>query len=156
MPLHEILSVTRSVLENQEIPIHRVLVVFGERVRDAERAALAKYQSMLNFDEHKDLFSLVLTKCEDMDIPERDEYAASFLQLEEFAGFSSSLYGPSILTGSASTLKRTICVGLRDVEKIQGIYPAEERDRLLSSVLFFTKSPFVVSEGTISKCCVIL
>ena len=124
----------------KNVPIHRFVVVFGERIRDLEMALWKKCQKQFNFETNWQLFSLVLTKCEDMDFGEREIYMSNFTSIAAFNNFKEPIY--SMESGDKRIrIDRTVCVALKDLKKIKDYSPFEsDRETLLSCICNFNSN----------------
>jgi GTP-binding protein EngB required for normal cell division len=142
IPESEIVGMIRHLVLHKDVPIHKVLVIFGERIRDSEQDALKEYLKMMKFAENHDLFSLVLTKCNDMDSFERSSYSSSFHEVPLLQNFVNNLNGTSVTSDKPVLVPRTVCVDLIDITKVAGReeYYSNERARLLETMLFFTNT----------------
>ena len=147
MPLKDIIGMIVNILKNQELPIHRVLIVFGERVRDAEKEALEEYKKHLKFEKFKKNFSLILTKCDDIigDLVAEEKYMVTFHNLDCFNLFKGNITGKSLLNGKKVVVPKTICTGLKDIRRTKpNTYDSSQREKVIGIMMYYFSNPIVV------------
>ena len=119
---------------NEPLQIHRIVVVVGERLRDFEEECFEIVRQNFNFKTNSNQFTLVLTKCEDMDGFERDQYKTKFTSIASFENFKDPIYAKKL--GKNVRIDRIMCVALKDFKKLNQDYSqfAEEREALLANI----------------------
>ena len=114
------------------IEIHRIVFIVGDRFRPVDLKLIEDYQKKFNFAENSDSFTFILTKCDDYNADERNEFIEDTLKLKQFQNFAKDGKGKSMLTEETINFRRIITVGLKPFNKLkQGEFSSAKKDTML-------------------------